>query len=229
MAINYAALDETFRRYPMCVGSLAEELKVEGTKETRAAKHAVCAVGAMLLDVGAVESAEELVDAGTDEMIDEHFAKLRARYGFRTKSQVRAYVDCNDDSLDDDPDAALPAEVREAVREAQAAEIATQDRLRQKFDVEMRGKPWSTRVERQHEAYREMTKAGQKVYQRVLRKHGLTMKGVETLRAEGESAAVRRRLLKKVARAAERACTAKAATASPEAAGAPAVETPVAV
>jgi hypothetical protein len=213
MAINYAALDETFRRYPMCVGSLAEELKVEGTKETRAAKHAVCAVGAMLLD----------------EMIDEHFAKLRARYGFRTKSQVRAYVDCNDDSLDDDPDAALPAEVREAVREAQAAEIATQDRLRQKFDVEMRGKPWSTRVERQHEAYREMTKAGQKVYQRVLRKHGLTMKGVETLRAEGESAAVRRRLLKKVARAAERACTAKAATASPEAAGAPAVETPVAV
>ncbi len=89
--INYDEIERTLNKYPMCVDSLAELRK---TGHVSNQQHAVCAVGAMLRDVGV--PAEELVGSDTDDMINKHFPKLRKRYGFARKEQVLAFVEMND-------------------------------------------------------------------------------------------------------------------------------------
>jgi hypothetical protein len=94
MPINHDRVQQAFERYPMCEGDLA----VEAPRWGKGVRHAVCAVGALIVDTGAA-TPEDLVHENTDLAIDRYWPQLRATYGFRTKRQLHAYVDVNDEAF----------------------------------------------------------------------------------------------------------------------------------
>lgn len=87
--MNHDKIQEAFQRYPMCDGNLSQQLSKRG-------RYAVCAVGALICNVGKVKPVD-LLDQSTEDMIDQHFPDLKATYGFKTKRQVLEFVDVNDD------------------------------------------------------------------------------------------------------------------------------------
>jgi hypothetical protein len=92
---NYARIARAFRRYPMCLGVLADASRLQP---------AVCAVGALIVDTGAATPAE-LDGVDTSVAIDQYWPELRKTYGFTDEDDLHQFVDVNDvnEDFDDSP------------------------------------------------------------------------------------------------------------------------------
>jgi hypothetical protein len=78
--MNHARILEAFEKRPFCDGALAERIKNGKVSDKT---HATCAIGALLVDTGAV-SADKLVNKGTNEMVELYWKELHETYGFET-------------------------------------------------------------------------------------------------------------------------------------------------
>ncbi len=94
--LNHKRIAEAFQKYPMCAHSLSE---LVDTGDVTVETHAVCAVGALLVNCGA-ETTQSLLDADTENMLTKHHRTLKKEYGFKTIKEIKEYITVNDCGID---------------------------------------------------------------------------------------------------------------------------------